>query len=677
MKYQDFKKETTEEYAERLELVMERMEEIAAGPETPAPYDAYFREAASCLLLQREIWQKAVSGQLEGLSAEEASELNRRAYFWFCGEEYEKNFADHAFAVRTLGSEFGSYLAAVFAELRRNLVQVYRGIPRRLCLYTELLSELHAYFAAPDTLTPRDLKDCIRSFHHDYAELFQEIGVSRVLDPEFSWERETVMEGNPADPATLYRYGLFVGEDELASQKKLAAMPEEEIRAMADTMTEGYRIGFEVMNKPLDKKKIVHMYYPIGFERVIRAAVENYAAMGMDCVFEPYSTSSSRQMDYDHKEDSALYLDKEFVEYEISCFRNAHERYKETAPLYGGPDAMEIFGELPFTPEEKEANPRFDEKQRKLSIYQRSNFSRIRNQYIHGEERCFSIIAYPVASIGPDYEEIFAETVKLNTLDYKKYQTIQQHLIDALDQADRVHVLGSGANRTDLYVKVWELQDPQKESAFENCVADVNIPLGEVFTSPVLKGTTGKLHVSQVYLEEYGYKDLEIDFTDGMITGYNCGNFPEEKQNKQYIEDNILFHHPTLPMGEFAIGTNTTAYRMGKVYGIQDKLPILIAEKTGPHFAVGDTCYTYDEDNMTYNPDGKAIVARENDFSRLRHEDLEKAYFNCHTDITIPYNELKAITVIRKDGSCLDIIRDGRFVLEGTEELNIALEGLD
>lgn len=63
-------------------------------------------------------------------------------------------------------------------------------------------------------------------------------------------------------------------------------------------------------------------------------------------------------------------------------------------------------------------------------------------------------------------------------------------------------------------------------------------------------------------------------------------------------------------MGEFAIGTNTTAYRMARVYDIAAKMPILIAEKTGPHFAVGDTCYTYDEDNMTYNPDGKAIILK-------------------------------------------------------------------
>ena len=113
---------------------------------------------------------------------------------------------------------------------------------------------------------------------------------------------------------------------------------------------------------------------------------------------------------------------------------------------------------------------------------------------------------------------------------------------------------------------------------------------------------------------------------------------------------------------------------MAKVYDIADKLPILIAEKTGPHFAVGDTCYTYDEDNITYNPDGKAIVARDNSVSILRKTDISKAYYNCHTDITIPYKELERITVVRQDGSVIHIIEDGRFTLPGLEELNIPLD---
>ena len=105
-------------------------------------------------------------------------------------------------------------------------------------------------------------------------------------------------------------------------------------------------------------------------------------------------------------------------------------------------------------------------------------------------------------------------------------------------------------------------------------------------------------------------------------------------------------------------------------YGIASKLPILIAEKMGPHFAVGDTCFSWSEDNPTYNPDGKRIIAKDNECSMLRKEDVSKAYFNCHTDITIPYDELESIRVVRADGSGITLIENGRFVLPGTEELN-------
>ena len=111
-----------------------------------------------------------------------------------------------------------------------------------------------------------------------------------------------------------------------------------------------------------------------------------------------------------------------------------------------------------------------------------------------------------------------------------------------------------------------------------------------MFTSPVLEGTNGKLHVSQVYLNELNFLNLEIDFKDGMLDKYTCTHLEDEEEYRKDISDNVLFHHDTLPMGEFAIGTNTTAYRMARVYDIAAKMPILIAEKTGPHFAVGDTC---------------------------------------------------------------------------------------
>ena len=103
-------------------------------------------------------------------------------------------------------------------------------------------------------------------------------------------------------------------------------------------------------------------------------------------------------------------------------------------------------------------------------------------------------------------------------------------------------------------------------------------------------------------------------------------------------------------------------------------MPILIAEKTGPHFAVGDTCYSWCEDVRVYNPDGKEIIAKDNEISLLRKEDVSKAYFNCHTDITIPYEELGSIRVQTAEGKELSIIEGGRFVLPGTEVLNEPLD---
>ena len=118
-----------------------------------------------------------------------------------------------------------------------------------------------------------------------------------------------------------------------------------------------------------------------------------------------------------------------------------------------------------------------------------SESGQITNRYIIGEERSFTIIAYPVPEIGEQYPEIFRETVKINTLDYKKYRQIQQILIDLLDQGTEVHVGGRNGNQTDLTIRLHPLENPDRETNFENCVADVNIPVGEVFTSPLLSGT--------------------------------------------------------------------------------------------------------------------------------------------------------------------------------------------
>ena len=679
MGYQDIYREMNEQVEERFALAAERVGEIEKHAETAEPYAAYFRKTAGFLTQLAGIWQKAASGELDGMSMEECEAQNAALYQDILPEHYGESYANPVYAVSVLGEEFGAVFSLLAAHIRGVIREVFRGNLTELVIAMELFVEIYNRFeeglhGQNDLPFAHEIQQTVYWYFHDYSEIFVERRARRLIDPEEDFETRIVMDADLNDLRYLYRYGAYIGENERGIAAFLNALPEAEIQAMADTYTEGYRIGFETTGKDLGKKQTAQIRYPIGFERMVRAAVRNFEKMGLKVTMLAVGTPANKQYDYDHREDRAYYIDKAYVERGLEVQRTYFEEHKVLAAGMAGPAVIEVFGEEPFFPVSKPEAFTYSEKQQQLSVYEMGQAGQIANHYLKGEERSFTIIAYPIPEIGGQFKEIFAETVKINTLDYMLYRDMQQKIIDVLDTADRVHITGKGANKTDLYVNIWKLKDPAKETAFENCVADVNIPVGEVFTSPVLKDTEGKLFVSQVYLNGLCYQNLEIDFKDGMITSYTCTNFDSEEENRKYIRDNVLMHHESLPMGEFAIGTNTTAYRMARDYDIADKLPILIAEKTGPHFAVGDTCYSHEEDNVSHNPDGKAIVARENAVSALRKEDMAKAYFNCHTDITIPYDELDKITVIRKDGSELDIIADGRFVLAGTEELNRPLD---
>ena len=673
-------------WRERWQLAGERIKEISEGPEVKGPVGNYFRRTAEFLVFMTELWDKVESGALKNLSLSELQVWNAKLYEDISGEAYERSYANPAYAAAELSEEYGQILSFVYTELRGMIVYAYENRPEEMLICMELFLQIYNEFMDETPPAKEQLSKDVYWFVSDYSDVTVTRRVREQVDPSLSFARDIIMQADLTDPRYLYEFGEYITDTELRTSAYLNQLAQEEIERIASVFTEGYRIGFQVNQKPLHKKKTVNIRYCLGFERIIRQAVKNFEAMGLQSIIYRaavsrvnmreankigyYSTSPNKQYDYDHKGDSALFMDKAFVERKLGVLRTAYETYKELANVHGGPAVMEIFGEAPFEPEVKPEALKLNEKQQANQVLLNSRAGQITNEYIKGEERSFTIIAFPVPDIGEQFEEIFAETVKINTLDYRTWQEIQQKLIDTLDTGIQVHILGSGRNRTDLRVALVPIQNPGQETVFENCVADVNIPVGEVFTSPRLKGTDGVLHVTGVYLNGLFYKDLRLTFRDGMITDYTCSNYSSEEDNRRYIRENVLMHHETLPMGEFALGTNTTAYVAAQKYRIGARLPILIAEKMGPHFAVGDTCFSWEEEVVTCNPDGKRMIAKENECSALRKEDIRKAYFNCHTDITIPYDELKGIAVVHGDGSETFIIRDGIFVLPGTEELN-------
>lgn len=699
--YLERKKEENENVKERFYLVHGRVKEIEeelseiqrerSGSCLLAKKEVseYFLRCAKYLLLVAKTYLEWENGSFLKLSISEQKERMLRLYEDIAGENYEHSYANPAYARERIGEPLSGLLCYLYAELRELVVCAYAAKLWDITVLFELFLEIYQLFYSIDGIEAGEIKvlreeisSAIYYHERDYLEPRLEQRIREQLCPEESQIAEWLMEADLSSTDYLYLSGEYVTENEIATVQLLNTFSEEEICQMAQVYTEGYRQGFLNSRIDLSEKKTVNIRYSLGFERLVRAAVRQFEKMGLSPVIYRSTLSSmnrklspsgffgsapNKQFIYDHRYDCALYLDKPYLEQRLDALKRAYRRYEKEAAEYAGPAVIEIFGEVPFEPVPKEDALALDEKQKKLYVELTNKAAVISNEFIVHAKTSFTIISYPVQEIGKHYQDIFRDTMRVNSLDMGAYREIQQKLIDALDQGERVHVTGRNGNKTDLWISLFPLSDPEKETCFENCLADVNIPLGEVFTSPKLKGTDGLLHVQEVYLEGVKYKDLTLRFSDGMVVDYDCA------AGKKQVFENILASHETLPMGEFAIGTNTTAYAMGQKYGIFQKLPILIAEKMGPHFAVGDTCYSMAEDVAVYNPDGKEIIARENACSALRNVDMQKAYFNCHTDITIPYSELGDIVVHAADGSKTVLIRDGRFVLSGTELLNEAV----
>lgn len=686
MNYQELWKEDNEAIRERYELALERIKMIREEHTVSAELQDYFMQAANVV----EAATEYLDFDYRQYSMEELEAGNQRLYGELQAEAYEKSYANPQYAEKQLGDN-GKVLSFLYTELLSLHRYARESRCSELTIHMELLIEIYNLYEDQDAFDIREVQKAIYYFYYDYCDVLVPDRTQEMYDARLDRYVQLIEQADLSDLRYLYGYGEAISTNEIRTAQYMNQLSQEEVDRLAFVYTDGYREGFEIAGIDLSKKKYVNLHYAVGQERMIRAAIRQFRELGLEpIIFLPavsrlnqrqnrrngvVATPVNRQYDYDHRYDEGIYLDSALMERKLEVLEQSYETYREFMQGYAGPAVVETFGEAPFEPVEKPESIALTKKQQDLTVEYTAQAGRLVNRYINRETYSFTIIAYPSPEIGNEFEEIFRETTKINTLDKKLYRTIQEVMINELNQAEFVRVQGIGKNRTDMKVMMHIMEHPERETNFENCLADVNIPVGEVFTSPRLTGTEGCLNVSEVYLNDLKFVDLELHFKDGKITDYTCGNFDQEEANIRFVKENLLQNRETLPIGEFAIGTNTTAYVMANRYQIVYKLPILIVEKMGPHFAVGDTCYSYSEENRLFNPDGKEIVAKDNECSILRKEDESKAYFHCHTDITIPYAEIGSIRSVHADGTEVEIMRNGRFVLPGTEELNRPLDG--
>lgn len=670
------------EYQQTKEAIASVVAEMSMGEHL---YQGFFTQIGNYLIHLMAHHEEIQSTKYFDQEFDTLLQLNHQLYEDIREPAYQRSYVNPTFAVATYGKEMGQFLSSIAYLLREYVGLVYENRVFDMKVMNDLYLLLYRLLVKDEVTAMEVLSVAVRDHLIRSMETTVLHDFYRSVHPDFDVYSHIVDHYDLSDLRYLFRYGMYIGDNEIKQATFILALPEDKKLRIADTYTEAYIRGFKRNEISLEGKNSVHVTYHLGFEAIMAKAYKNFEALGLKpfayyhlrAVQRPrlINTRPNKQMDYDHRFSDAVYLDDVYIAKELEAYRDAAKRYGDALQAMSGLALFEVFGEEDFQPKNHPDNMVYDDAMSARKAKQRRDKTGVFRQYLPGDAYSFTINDYPLPSIGKDYEAIFDATIEVNTLEEPLYEKVQETLIDALDQSDYVVVKGRDGNETNIKVSLHPLTDPTKQTKFDNCTADVNVPVGEVYTSPVLKGTEGLLHVKEVYLTGLKYTDLKIWFKDGMITDYTCSNFDKEEENKNFVRETLMHPHDTLPLGEFAIGTNTVAYMMAKRFDIQAKLPILIGEKTGPHFAIGDTCFVWSEDSPVYNPNGKEVIARENEKTCQRHENPEAAYTYRHTDITIPYNELGTIIGYDDKNNAYEIIGQGRFVLPGTELLNKPFDG--
>ena len=292
---------------ERFRLSLERIETMGEE-ECAAPASVpFFRYAAGWVLMLLDHRRMLEDGSFNEMEISGLEEKNRALYEDIFPENYGHSWANPGFAIEQLGSEMGPVISAFMMELRSMISLVYEGDAERFLIRMELLLEIYFAFvtayseykaeaedreessgndqmiggnrarnrARADAMPPADhIREKIRQFQEEYARDETLVRVQRNLVGGSVPERIIGEWYLPGDMRCLYRYGAYVSENEKGVFTYLENLDDETIARMADTWTEGFRIGFEVTGKDLSIRKRAGLLYHIGFERVVKRAVE-------------------------------------------------------------------------------------------------------------------------------------------------------------------------------------------------------------------------------------------------------------------------------------------------------------------------------------------------------------------------------------------------------------------
>lgn len=385
--------------AERFGLAAERIREIAQRPAVSAPFDAWFRDAASYILKITEIRELLRSGRWDMLTEERMREINRGLYAGILPEAYASSWGSPEYSVQTLGEECGRILCFLYSELMGLAAYVFEDRMEAVTVHMEVFIELYNRFEEKAVPSYRELQQILYWFESDYCDLFAAGRVLQEIDPEENNVARLIAAREPEDLRYLYRYGEYITDREISLARELGRMEPDDIRRMASDFTESC-CGRLSGGEALRKGAAVGLRYHIGAERLVEAAAEHLTGMGLRtvllrravCIVNRHGAASegyagaepNRQFRYDHREDAALYLDRKFADRRLGVIKSTYEDHRELSEAFAGTIIMETETDEPFIPAEHPAAYRLSNRQREILAGMDAAEALLRETYLPG-----------------------------------------------------------------------------------------------------------------------------------------------------------------------------------------------------------------------------------------------------------------------------------------------------
>lgn len=151
--------------------------------------EAYFAFCAEFLMRIDDTFRFLEAGGLGKVSPEELEQRDRALYADILPERYEESYGNPAYAVRELGEELGAVLSFLYAELRSLIGFAYESRLEELVIRMELFLEIYTAFVyaadqREEMPSGNDIREVIYWFASDYAELAAERRLGEQLGAE-------------------------------------------------------------------------------------------------------------------------------------------------------------------------------------------------------------------------------------------------------------------------------------------------------------------------------------------------------------------------------------------------------------------------------------------------------------------------------------------------------------